>query len=263
MPVKRIGVGDAYSGLTRAYDELFPVHPGTVGYLLRSGLVRGGRILDVGCAAGAHPWAFAAAGLRTAGIDPSGAMIEAARAAIARGSARGGCKVGPGAPRFKTAGMLDLERLFPTATWDAVTCLGNTLPHLRDEGEVEEFLRQTRRVLAPGGFLVVQLLNYRRILAERPESLPRLETASWVFERAYLYGEDSLEFLTRLSDRAGRIVSEGRARLLPIFASVVADLAERRGFRTAALESGWDGEPFDPVSSPLALLRFVSPNPTG
>lgn len=271
MPLKRNGGIDAYSGLVRAYEELFPVHPGTVGYLARAGLANRARVLDVGCASGAHPRAFAAAGYRVVGIDPSEAMIEAARASAAgaptdckpESGPSSGPKGRPEAPRFETAGMLDLERLYPTGTWDAVTCLGNTLPHLRDEAEAEEFLRQARSVLVPGGFLVLQFLNYRRILAERPERLPRLEAGAWVFERSYRYGDGFVEFLTRLMDRSGRTLSEGRTRLLPIFPESVADLAEGRGFRTAALESGWAGEPFDPVSSNLVLFRFTSSDQTG
>ncbi len=246
---------DAYSGLARAYEELFPVHPGTVGYLARAGLAPGGRILDVGCASGAHPRAFAAAGYRASGIDPSEAMIEAARASALRPPADDGTE----APRFETAGMLDLDRLFPAEAWDAVTCLGNTLPHLRDEAEVDGFLRQARAALAPEGFLVLQFLNYRRILAARPDRLPLLETPDWVFERSYRYGNGFVEFETRLSDRTGRTLSEGRTRLLPILPERVADLAEVRGFRTAALESGWDGEPYEPETSTLAVLRFSLP----
>mgnify|MGYP001164651144 CR=1 FL=1 len=246
-------MNDAYSGLARAYEALFPVHPGTVAYLSRAGLGPGGRILDVGCASGAHPRAFAAAGFRAEGIDPSEAMIEAARAASAPGP-----HPGTEIPSYRRAGMLDLDRLCPPASRDAVTCLGNTLPHLRDEGEVEDFLGQARTVLVPGGFLVLQFLNYRRILAERPDRLPRLEAGAWMFERSYRYGNGYVEFDTRLSDRAGRVLSEGSVRLLPLTADRVADRAERRGFRVAALESGWDGEPFDPDSSPLVLLRFAS-----
>lgn len=260
-------MNDAYSGLARAYDELFPVQPGTVGYLVRAGLAPGARVLDVGCASGAHPRAFAAAGYRAAGIDPSEAMIEAALSAAVRSSEvrtpeKDGTIPGPEAPRFETAGMLDLERLFPPASWDAITCLGNTLPHLRDEAEVGEFLRQARSALVPGGFLVLQFLNYRRILAERPDRLPRLEAGARVFERQYRYGDGFVEFETRLLDRSGRTLSEGRTRLLPILPERVAELAEGRGFRTDALESGWDGEPFDPVSSNLALFRFTSSDPT-
>ena len=243
---------DAYSGLIRAYDELFPVHPGTVAYLSRAGLAPGGRVLDIGCASGAHPRAFAAAGYSAEGIDPSEAMIRAARDGA----------VGPGSndsskPNFKIAGMLDLTRLYPPASWDAVTCLGNTLPHLRNQNEVEEFLRQSRTVLAPGGFLILQFLNYRRILAERPKNLPRLETPNWIFERSYRYGDGYVRFDTRLSDRTGRTVSEGTARLIPIHVEPLVELAEHEGFRTAALESGWEGEPFDPVSSTLVLIRFA------
>lgn len=247
-------MADAYSGLTRAYDELFPVNPRTIAYLGRAGLAPGARILDVGCASGAHPRAFAAAGYAAEGIDPSEAMIRAAREAAA-GSAGGGA----GAPSFKIAGMLDLARLYPGGSWDAVTCLGNTLPHLRGPAEAAEFLSQVRAVLSPGGFLVLQFLNYRKILAEKPSNLPRLETRDWIFERSYRYGRGYVEFDTRLSDREGRILSEGTVRLSPLRFETVVELAESWSFRAAALEAGWDGEPFDPDSSTLAVLRLSLP----
>jgi len=246
---------DSYAYLASVYDELFPVTPHTLQYLSRCGLKNGNTIVDIGCASGAHALSFAAAGFRVTGIDPSSAMIEAAgeRVMNAKGKSEETTK-----PVFDVGGMLDLPRLFPSGMRDAITCLGNTLPHLKNPQEIEMFFRDAFHTLRPGGILILQLLNYEKLLAERPDTLPDIETPSWIFERSYDYGAGFIIFRTRLSDRAGQEVARSEVRLFPIMSSTIETLSKATGFSLEAKESGWNREPFSSKASTQAIFLLRS-----
>jgi SAM-dependent methyltransferase len=51
-------------------------------------------------------------------------------------------------------------------TFDAIVCLGNSFTHLFDEDDRIATLQQFRKVLKPGGILVIDQRNYDRILDE-------------------------------------------------------------------------------------------------
>ena len=122
-------------------------------------------VLDAACGTGMHAVAFARRGLRTAAADLSPAMIERARE-HARAS------------RVEVAlavsGFGGLAAAFPddAGAFDAVTCLGNSLPHLPDDATLDAAFADMARMLRPGGVLVVQDRNYDRVLAERMRFMP-------------------------------------------------------------------------------------------
>jgi glycine/sarcosine N-methyltransferase len=122
-------------------------------------------VLDAACGTGMHAVAFARRGLRTAAADVSPAMIDRAR-----GHARAaGVNVA-----WSVAGFGGLAAAFPgeVGAFDAVTCLGNSLPHLPDDAVLGAALADMARMLRPGGVLVVQDRNYDRVLAERVRFMP-------------------------------------------------------------------------------------------
>ena len=51
-------------------------------------------------------------------------------------------------------------------------CLGNTLPHIRGETDLRDFLSGVRQRLDPGAPLLIQLLNYERIFHLGERHLP-------------------------------------------------------------------------------------------
>ena len=118
------------------------------------------RALDAGCGTGWHAAHFARLGLEVVGADPSAEMIRLARAHGA----------GQSNPRFLQAGLGEL-RAAVEGQFDVLTCLGNTLPHLPDEAALAAALADAQDVLRPGGALVIQQLNYDRILAQRQRFL--------------------------------------------------------------------------------------------
>jgi SAM-dependent methyltransferase len=120
------------------------------------------RVLDAACGTGMHALSFARRGLACAGADLSPAMVERARA-----NARA---AGVDVP-FAVAGFGGIAAALP-GPWDAVTCLGNSLPHLLDDAALDACLADFRALLRPGGLLVLQNRAYDRLLRERRRFMP-------------------------------------------------------------------------------------------
>ena len=120
------------------------------------------RVLDAACGTGMHAIAFARAGRECTGADLSPVMVEKAR-----GNARDA-----GVPvRFVIAGFGELRSRIGE-TFDAVTCIGNSLPHLLDDASLRGCLSDFAGLLRPGGILVIQNRNYDRLLRERQRFMP-------------------------------------------------------------------------------------------
>ena len=120
------------------------------------------RVLDAACGTGMHVIAFARAGRECTGADLSLVMVEKARQNA----------LDAGVPaRFVVAGFGELKSRVG-GLFDAVTCLGNSLPHLLDEESLRCCLADFASVLAPGGILVIQNRNYDRLLKERQRFMP-------------------------------------------------------------------------------------------
>jgi len=119
-------------------------------------------VIDLGCGTGEHARYLAARGFRTVGIDQSTAQIEKAREYENESGKLG--------PHFLNGDMLDLPRL-TRERFGAAICLGNVLPYMED-ADLTARLGAIAQVVLPGGRLLLQILNYERILAGRVRHLP-------------------------------------------------------------------------------------------
>jgi len=120
------------------------------------------RVLDVACGTGMHAIAFARGGRSCAGADLSPVMIGRAR----ENAAAAGVAVD-----FQVAGFGGCAAVWPDP-FDAVTCVGNSLPHLPDDASLARCLADFAAVVRPGGTLVLQNRNYDRLLRERQRFMP-------------------------------------------------------------------------------------------
>lgn len=129
------------------------------------------RVLDAACGSGGHALALARWGYDVAGADASPVMIALAQAKAA--------EVGLAVP-FVASDLARLADLKPRSSalqrteesapslpgeglgerFDAVLCLGNSLPHLLTQADLVSALRGMAGVLRPGGLFVTQNLNY-------------------------------------------------------------------------------------------------------
>lgn len=119
-------------------------------------------VVDLGCGTGEHVAWFSDRAERAVGVDSSPAMIEAARDHEVRGHGR----FVLGDARDAAALLADDE------PFGLAICLGNVLPHMTEEAELDAFLGAAHTILSQGGRLLFQILNYARILDAGLRHLP-------------------------------------------------------------------------------------------
>jgi glycine/sarcosine N-methyltransferase len=201
-------------------------------------------VLDAACGTGHHAIALAQRGYRVLGTDLSSEMVRRAR----ENAAAAGVDA-----RFEVAGFGDAAAL--REQFDAVICLGNSLPHLLTSEAVSATLADFAAVLHPGGWLVVQNRNFDRVWAERerfmgPQSY-KDGAGEWIFVRFYDFHEETITFNMVRLWRTGEAWSQSveATELRPIFRSGLEAALAEAGFDHAVFYGGYDGVTFDSEQS--------------
>lgn len=136
---------------SRFYDQVAEVYDRQYAYNRRHSLRQAawlgrqcpaGRLLDLGCGTGRMLGLLAQAGFAPVGLDCSPAMLER-------------CRSGCGFPLVRADAAHGLP--FRDRSFATVISLHATLIHLTAPGEIESALAEAKRVLRPGGVLVVEL----------------------------------------------------------------------------------------------------------
>ena len=118
------------------------------------------RLLDLGCGTGEHSRFLANQGYDVVGVDASASMI-----------ARAEDEPLPATLQFVEGDLRQIARLVEGRFGGAI-CLGNTLPHIRQDNDLQKVLQGLRRRLLPTAPLLIQLLNYERLLSRGEKHLP-------------------------------------------------------------------------------------------
>lgn len=118
------------------------------------------RLLDLGCGTGEHSRFLATRGFEVVGVDRSPSMLATAREQDPV----------PGV-EFVEGDLSEIDQLV-SGQFGGALCLGNTLPHIRGESELQGFLSGVRQRLEPDAPLLIQLLNYERIFQRGERHLP-------------------------------------------------------------------------------------------
>jgi SAM-dependent methyltransferase len=140
------------------------------------------RVLDAACGTGAHAIALARRGYDVVGADLSEGMIERARATAVAESADVG---------FLAAGFGSLHDQVGTG-FDALLCLGNSLPHILTPDELRVALVDFAACLRRGGLLLIQNRNFDAVLAEQERWMEPQTWRQGVDERLFLRFYDFL-----------------------------------------------------------------------
>lgn len=205
------------------------------------------RVLDVACGTGMHAIALAQRGYDVTGADLSAGMIERAREnARAAGSEA----------RFAVAGFGELVEKVGDG-FDALLCLGNSLPHVLTAEALHATLADFAAVLRPGGLLLVQNRNFDAVITQRERWMPpqahREEEKEWLFVRFYDFNPDgtlTFNVITLRCDDRGKWTQQIEATTLrPWLHDELRSAIAASGFDKIACYGDMSGAPFDPESS--------------
>jgi glycine/sarcosine N-methyltransferase len=243
-----------YDSIAASYDVIFPVRPPKIEYA--AGLAGGeagarsrASVLDIGCATGTLSLELARRGYRVTGIDLDGEMIR-----IAGQRARDGSLP-------VTFEVLDMRRAgerFRGASFAAILCLGNTIPHLPDAAAVRAFLADVRGLLAPDGSLAVQLVAYERVVSGEIAGLPAIDNEHIRFTRAYRYEPERgrVRFTTELTPKSSGAVRRDETLHYPLTRDELFGMLGGCGLTLAACHADFSARPFAPTDgSYIAVIR--------
>jgi SAM-dependent methyltransferase len=220
------------------------------------------QVLDLGCGSGEHTRFLKSLGFAMTGVDASPSQVETARTADPEGV-------------YFQVGLTEFSRTIGTRQGGAI-CLGNTLPHLCEEAELRAFFAELAACLLPEAPLLLQLLNYDRILDRGERTFPVIlrpgdgQGEDRVFLRLMTHhGEGRLTFTpAQLRYRPG---------CEPSIELVAAHDVPLRGWRRVELEahltsSGFEvkevlgtmtGEVWSSASSDLVIMATRNPAGSG
>ena len=200
------------------------------------------------------PEEFRRRGYETIGADLSVEMVERARV----NAAAAGVDV-----RFEVAGFGELARTFGTdAGFDALLCLGNSLPHLLTPADLAASLSDFVACLRPGGLLLIQNRNFDAVLerGERwmdPQSHQEKD-AEWLFVRFYDLASDGTLTFNLVTLRRGGAGAWNQqvtsTRLYPQRQEELAAALAEAGLSSIVCYGDMGGAPFDPDRSPNLVV---------
>ena len=205
----------------------------------------GALILDAGCGNGRHTLPLAGAGYRVVGLDSSDVLLAAARRAAR--DARW--------PHFVRGSYARIP--FEPATFAAVLCLGTALGYLGDEGD-RAALREFRRVLAPGGRLVIETLHRAELGARlsEHEERPLACGGTLCFERRFDRVAGAMHEVQRLED--GTADGSPWAYELRVYSEdELVRMLEDAGFAVIGRHASLAGEGEPSPATPLVLVGVI------
>lgn len=229
-----------YKSIARYYDRIFPVGQPQLELILDLAGQASSRVLDVACGTGSYSRELFLRGHEVVAIDNDPAMLELAR--------------------DKTPG-LDVRRVPMESIdcieggFDLIFCIGNSLVHLEDQTEIEGFIKDAYDLLHTDGSLLVQIVNYDRILSQKIGGLPTIDHNDLTFERHYHIEEDSIDFHTYLETEDGKV--ENHQPLYPILSEDLLDAFEKAGFIGIQMFENFYGDSFD-INTSMFLIVLAT-----
>lgn len=245
-----------YSSFSENYDKIFPLKQKKIELLNNtfSDLDNEQSILDVGCGTGSYALELAKKGYRVTGIDLDPEMIELAKQ---KKAALNDTEAQQRLDFFKL-GMLELNEEFNESSFSGIYIIGNVLVHL-NKAEIKEFIQILKGLLKKEGKILIQIINYQRILDLGLKGLATLYSKDGKirFERDYEYDEhnNKIYFKTTLVEQKNnKILAKNKIELYPLTKDELIDILESAAFNIETIYGNAAGEPFKKLeSTPLIL----------
>lgn len=245
-------IQDYYSAILEYYDELFPVPEAIVSFFralqeeqrksFGSDHAPFARYLGIGCATGTLENKLSGPGFDITGIDRNPDMIETAIRRMKRGFST---------TRFFEMSTLDMVRFLKKKSFQIIACLDNTLPFIADETLLRKFFHDARELLAPGGNLVINTINFDAITQIKPSRLPDRSSVRVTLKQGFIPDSDGTLILDAALELGNgrRIALQRGTKIFPLTTGDIETLAREAGFTTCSLAGSYANKTWSPESA--------------
>jgi glycine/sarcosine N-methyltransferase len=243
-----------FERLSDSYDQLisWPTRIATEGMFFKK-LVSDNKLkssLDVACSTGFHVIMLRRLGLDAVGIDLSPRMIEKAKT----NSITCGVTV-----EYILGDYTNMSKRFSEG-FDLITCLGDTVCHVRSVQDLKKLFQEAYKSLNPGGLFVVQTRNYDFVLKQQARFAPptgsRNGTEETVFFRLLDFNPKSLNLsIAKFRWHENRWESaDFTTQIHPYLKKELESALKSAGFSKLEFHRNYNFEDFDPNGSDLILI---------
>jgi hypothetical protein len=153
--------------------------------------------------------------------------------------------------------MLDLKDKLGENKLDTVFCIGNSLVHLDTTLQMKEFFNNCKHILKKDGTLIIQIINFDRVISKDVKSLPTIynDEMGLTFERFYRYDQISNKvfFKTVLSVEQQKIQNE--ISLTPITHDEITALLNSAGFNKLNVYGDFNKSSFEKENSYMLIVE--------
>lgn len=236
-----------YEELSNVYDIVFPENENTVEFLSKD-LMEDSKIMDLACGTGTYSIALGKQGHEVTGIDLDKKMIEIANTKIKNFNVK-----------FIEG---DIRNSLKGEKYDRIFCIGNSLVHIKTGEEIRTLISNMYDSLENNGSIIIQIINYDRILRYNIKSLPTIDRKDkgikFIREYKYSKGETLIDFQTELLILKDGVLEkyENSVPLLPIKSKEIIDIIKKVGFSKIDLYGSFLMEKFTQDSYALVIKAF-------
>lgn len=236
-----------YEELSKVYDIVFPENKNTVEFLGKD-LMENSKIMDLACGTGTYSIALGKQGHEVTGIDLDKKMIEIANTKIKNFNVK-----------FIEG---DIRNSLKGEKYDRIFCVGNSLVHIKTGEEIRTLISNMYDSLENKGSIIIQIINYDRILRYNIKSLPTIDRKDKgiKFIREYKYSKEEtlIDFQTELLILKDGVLEkyENSVPLLPIKSKEIIDIIKEVGFSKIDVYGSFLMEKFTQDSYALVIKAF-------
>lgn len=202
---------------------------------------------DIGCGTGTDSIALVQLGISVTAFDPSSEMID---------KARKNAEASEADIKFSVSPAEDIPQEF-NEKFDLVISFGNTFANI-DKNKLPVAIKRCFELLREGGMLIIQILNYSKVISEKKRIVNITENDSKLFVRFYDFQVDYIVFnilktiKSNLSDYS--LIS---TKIYPHLKEDFKTILHRSGFKSLHFYSDLKLNPFDEKTSKDLIVKAI------
>jgi len=242
-----------YEEISPYYDDIFTAGEEQLRFIADTAGLPPKRLLDVACGTGLYSVKLSQLGYDVWACDADAEMIR--RAKEKAESANAGV-------RLFTADMTEpgfLKEIRPESgndpEFDCIFCIGNSIVHLKSEDAIRNAVRQMKALLADHGSLILQIINFDRVLNHEIRTLPtiRNDEKGIIFRRNYEPDSSSglihFDTVLTLNREEVPLVLNNRVDLFPLVSEQLRCILNDAGLGMTEFYGDFSKARFDPDQS--------------